>query len=40
MMFAGNLGVDINFDLDENELKKILFSEEPGLIMQLTNERL
>ena len=38
MMFASNLGVDINFDLDENGLKKILFSEEPGLVMQLTNK--
>ena len=38
MMFASNLGVDINFDLNENELKKILFSEEPGLVMQLTNK--
>ncbi len=38
MMFASNLGVDINFDLAESELKKILFSEEPGLVMQMSNK--
>ena len=38
MMFASNLGVDIDFDLEDNELKEILFAEEPGLVMQMTNK--
>ena len=38
MMFAGNCGLKINLDYILDDLKKNLFSEEPGLILQLSNE--
>ena len=38
MMFAGNCGLKIKLDYALDDLKKNLFSEEPGLILQLSNE--
>ena len=38
MMFASNLGIDLHLDANLDELNRILFSEEPGLLLQIPEQ--
>ena len=38
MMFASNLGIDLNFEANSDELNRVLFTEEPGLLMQMSEQ--